>query len=132
MLFTQVPYHAEILELGGEGSGGVAGGRESGAELRAVDGERTDDDVAVGCEGLMQHFPVPVALAGFGEEVEHCPVVPEAVPALGMPVQEVSRDPVDVVGRGAEPRPCRAERFSGDVQNGDVLVAAVQELVDER
>jgi hypothetical protein len=110
--------------------GRVAPDLEARAVGGAVFGEGADDEPAAGREGAPELTDVDLAVIAV-KEVEHGAVMPEVPPARGLPGEEILLDPPDGTGL-REASTCRDQSDLGQVEDGNVLMTAGQEMVDER
>jgi hypothetical protein len=130
-----------LLLQEGEGSaelrmktlGAVAHDGQSAALPGAVLRERRDDDVTARLDSAKDRVDVGLTLFTRGEEVEDRPVVPDVV---GMPRQlqlrDVARKPIHARRPFPEASPRSRQRGLGQVQDGDLLIAFCEKIIDQR
>ncbi len=121
-----------LTQSGGQIGHGLALDRESGADLRSVSGEHSEDHGAARSDRFPHRGEVALPILLLDEEVEHGPVVPELVRSIGLPLKEIRPDTPHGCVSG-EPASCRLERGGRDVEHRYVGITARDELVgDER
>jgi len=118
-------------ERGDEASPVVTRDRQAAAFFRAVGGEGRKDRVAARPERFAQALDIGGPVRRIDEEVERRPVVPEVVGALRRPFRSVRDEPMNLPPRLAEPRLGRCDRRRRDVEDGHVLVAVIDQPIDE-
>lgn len=115
----------------GETAGVVAGDVEPRALTGTVRGEsgeyRDRAWPGSGPEGL----DVAIGQALGSEEVQHGTVVPDLIGPPRPPSQHVLHQPVHALGRRPEPSAGNVEADAGDVENSDVVEAAVQQSIHQ-
>lgn len=78
----------------------IARDRQAAARGRALEGESSDDGMAVGDQGLIHDFQIGVLIGSFGQEMERGPIMPDVKASGGLPVQDVRHHPFDRRLRG--------------------------------
>ena len=126
--FEQVEAGADFR---GQRLGIVSDHVEAAALGGAVESEGGEDEMAVGGQGLVERAEVVLAVGWIGEEVEHGAVVPEREAMRGLEVGDIGFKPVDGGGALAEAFFGVADGGGGDIEDGDVFEACVQQGIDE-
>jgi hypothetical protein len=110
-----------FAKLGRQRLGVIAADIEVTAAPRPVVGEAGDDEVASGPDRLPGQVDIVPSVRRIDQKVEHGPVMPDIERTEGLSFGDIGYNPIDRAGTLAEPRPGRAQRGLGDVEDGDFL-----------
>jgi hypothetical protein len=132
VLFPVLTGHEPVgADLASQLGGAVAGHGQAGAVLGPVWREAAEDGDGARDGGRVQGVQVLLPMLIGGQEMKGRPVMPGLVVTLWMPAENVGGQPANLASPRAEVVPGVLHRGCGDVEDGEVAEAAVQQCPGE-
>ena len=103
--------------------------RKPAATLRPAFGEACNDEMTTGRQALVQGQHIFLAFLFFSQEVQDCTVMPKHVVLLWPERSDICFKPLNRPGHFSESLPGMGQRRGGDVHDGDITEAFVQQPV---
>lgn len=104
---------------------------QTAAFFRAVDCKRSKNDVTAGRDSLLHARDVGRAVRRINQKMEGCPIMPDVILPLRLPDCRVRDDPMNLSSNAPKARLGSLECGLGQIENGDILKRAINEMIDQ-